>query len=155
MHKVVLLGRLGGDPETRFTPSGVQVTNFSVATSARISKESNPDCPDGWKESYSGKAWELTTWFRVSCWRGLADVADKYLKKGREVYIEGEVHGMAVNGSQNPRVWTGNDGVPRASYEVTARTLQLIGGRDGNGGGHTPQDEDEPPGYQEPGEIPF
>ena len=156
-HKVVIIGNLGRDPEMRYTPSGTAVTNFSVATSTRVSKQTNPECPDGWKESYSGNYWELTTWFRVTAWRQLAETCNQYLAKGRTVYVEGELNGTAENGSRSPRVWTGSDGVPRASFEITARTVKFIGGRgdraEGMGGEEGP--EEPPPGFVEETEIPF
>jgi single-strand DNA-binding protein len=155
-HKVILIGNLGQDPEMRFTPSGTPVTSFSVATTTRISKETRPEAPDGWRESYNGRNWELTTWWRVSAWRQLAELCNQYLSKGRQVYVEGEMNGQAVNGSQNPRVWTGADGVPRASYEVTARMVRFIGGREervGEVGVEGP--EEPPPGFVEEDEIPF
>jgi len=155
-HKVVIIGNLGRDPEMRFTPAGVPVTNFTVATTNRIGKEQNPECPDGWKESYNGRSWELTTWWRVTAWRGLAETCNQYLSKGRTVYIEGEVRGVAVDGVQNPRVWTGSDGVPRASYEITARTVKFLGGRGDRGeaaGVEGP--EEPPPGFVEEGDLPF
>jgi len=156
-HKVVIIGNLGRDPEMRYTPSGTAVTNFSVATSTRISKETNPECPDGWKESYSGTSWELTTWFRVTAWRQLAEMCNQYLAKGRTVYVEGELNGTAENGSRSPRVWTGSDGVPRSSFEITARTVKFLGGRgdrtEGGGGAEGP--EEPPPGFVEENEIPF
>ncbi len=155
-HKVVLIGNLGQDPEMRYTPSGTAVTNFSVATTSRISKQTNAECPNGWKESYSGNSWELTTWWRVTAWRQLAELCNQYLTKGRSVYIEGEVNGTAVNGSRNPRVWTGSDGVARASFELTARTIKFLGGRGERAEGlGTEAPEEPPPGFVEENEIPF
>jgi single-strand DNA-binding protein len=155
-HKVVLIGNLGGDPEMRYTPSGTAVTNLNVATRTSVSKERTPNCPDGWKESYNGRNWELTTWWRVTAWRQLAETCNQYLTKGSQVYVEGEVKGAAVNGSQNPRVWTGSDGVPRASYEMTARVVRFIGGRGERAEGLGPEaPEEPPPGFVEEDEIPF
>ena len=156
-HKVTIIGNLGRDPEMRYTPSGTAVTNFSVATSTRIPKSTNPECPDGWKESYSGTSWELTTWFRITAWRQLGELCNQYLAKGRTVYVEGELNGTAENGNRSPRVWTGSDGVARASFEVTARTVKFIGGRGDSGAGTgAAQDMDEPPpGFVEETEIPF
>jgi single-strand DNA-binding protein len=153
-HKVIVLGNLGKDPEMRYTASGTAVTNFSVATTTKISKEKKPECPEGWKDGYNGRNWELVTWFRVSCWRGLAETCNEYLRKGSQVYIEGEVNGEASSGSQNPRVWTGNDGVPRASFEITARLVKFLGGRGDSGNGGHPVEE-APPGFVEEDEIPF
>lgn len=156
-QKVTLIGNLGRDPEMRYTPSGTAVTNFSVATQKTVSKERTPECPNGWKESYNGKNWELTTWWRVAAWRQLAEMCNQFLTKGSQVYVEGEVNGTAVNGSQNPRVWTGNDGVPKASFEVTARTVRFLGGRGekAEGGGSFEGPEEPPPGFVEENDIPF
>ena len=155
-HKVVLIGNLGGDPEMRYTPSGTAVTNFNVATTTSVSKERSAECPDGWKESYNGRNWELTTWWRVTAWRQLAEMCNQYLSKGRTVYVEGEVNGTAANGSQYPRVWTGNDGVARASFEITARTVKFLGGRGERAEGAAyDEPEEPPPGFVEENEIPF
>jgi single-strand DNA-binding protein len=155
-HKVVLIGNLGQDPEMRYTPSGTAVTSFSVATKTSISKERTPECPDGWKESYNGRNWELTTWWRVTAWRQLAETCNQFLQKGRQVYVEGEVNGTAVNGSQNPRVWTGQDGVPRASFEVTARLIKFVGGRGAQADdADASAPEEPPPGFVEENDIPF
>ena len=155
-HKVVLIGNLGQDPEMRYTPSGTAVTNFSVATTTTVSKERTPECPDGWKESFNGKNWQLTTWWRVTAWRQLAETCNQFLAKGRQVYVEGEVNGTAANGSQYPRVWTGNDGVPRASFELTARTVRFIGSRGDRVEGISAEGPEEPPpGFVEENDIPF
>lgn len=155
-HKVILVGRVGQEPTMRYTQGGTAVTNMSVATTSRISKESTPECPQGWKESYNGRAWELTTWWRVTAWRKLAELCNQYLEKGRVVYIEGEVSGEANNGSQNPRVWTGSDGVPKASFEITARVVRFIGGRDEGQQQQGQQSSQEPPpGLPEEESIPF
>ena len=155
-HKVTIIGNLGRDPEMRYTPSGTAVTNFSVATTSRISKSSNAECPDGWKESYNGNSWELTTWFRVTAWRQLGEMCNQYLSKGRTVYVEGELNGTAENGSRSPRVWTGSDGVARASFEITARTVKFIGGRgDRTDSIDSGGPEEPPPGFVEENEIPF
>lgn len=155
-HKVTIIGNLGGDPEMRYTPGGTPVTTFNVATTNRVSKEQTPECPDGWKESYNGRSWEVTTWWRVTAWRQLAELCNQFLAKGRTVYIEGDIRGTVVNGVQNPRVWTGNDGVPRASFEITARVIKFLGGRGerAEGGGYEEQEE-PPPGFVEENEIPF
>jgi len=145
--KIVLIGNLGGDPEMRYTPGGVAVCDFSVATSTRISKETNPDCPDGWKESYNGNAWELTTWWKVTVWRKLAELCNQYLAKGRTVYIEGEAKGEAVNGTQHPRVWVGKDSMSHASFEMTGRLVKFLGGRGDNGGSHSEDEQEPPPGF--------
>jgi len=126
LAKVTLIGRVGNEPEMRYTPDGTPVANFSVATTQTMNKAKG-SCPQGWKESYNGKNWELTTWWRVTCWRGLAETANQYLHKGRQVYIEGEMGGEASDGTLRPHVWTGNDGVARASFEITARVVKFLG----------------------------
>lgn|GEM_PF-1005067 len=156
LHKIVLLGRVGKDPEMRFTQGGAAVCNFSVATARRVGKEATPTCPSGWKESYNGNSWELTTWWRVTTWRKLAEMCNQYLSKGRVVYIEGEMSGKTTDGSLNPRVWTGSDGVAKASFEVTARTVKFLGGRSEESAGAAQATQQEPPaGFVEENDIPF
>lgn len=141
-QRITIVGRLGVDPEMRFLADGTPVTNFSVATETRISKTDTDGrarpCPQGWTSSYNDKYWSLTTWWRVACWRGLAESTNKYLEKGRLVFVEGTVNGEPTDGVLNPRVWTGQDGVPRASFEITANTVKFLGGRDDNEGRPAP-----------------
>ena len=132
----------------RYTPDGTPVTSLSVATKSVVSKDRNPDCPAGWKESYNGWNWELTTWWRVSCWRQLAETVNQYVHKGMLVFVEGEVRGEPVDGSQNPRVWTGNDGIPRASFELTARNVKFMS-RAGEAPGGPGGEEAPPEGFEE------
>ena len=151
-QRVTLIGNVGQEPQMRYTPDGVAVTNFSVATTETISKTTfdgrERSCPQGWKESYNAKNWELTTWWRVTCWRKMAETINQYLKKGSQAFVEGTVSGEAAEGSQNPRVWTGNDGVARASYEVTASTVKFLGGR-GEAAAGPPMGEPPPEGFEE------
>jgi len=128
-HKIIIAGNLGRDPEMRYTPDGTPVTNFSVATNRRWS---NPD----------GSQNEETVWFRVTAWRQLAELCNQYLSKGRQVLVEGRLNPDRETGG--PRVWTGNDGQPRASFEVTALTVRFLGGR-GEGGVDTSVSLEEPP----------
>lgn len=157
-HRVTLIGRVGREPEMRYTPEGVAVANFSVATTETVSKKGFNDqdrpCPTGWKESYNGRNWEVTTWWRVTCWRGLAETVNQYLQKGREVFVEGQVNGEAAEGTLRPQVWTGNDGVARANFEITARTVKFLGGRGDAGTGGAPMGEPPPEGYEEDA-LPF
>ena len=154
--KTTILGNLGRDPVMKYTPTGIAVTNFSVATTSQVSKEKTPNCPDGWTESHNCKNWQITTWWNVTAWRALAETCNQYLAKGRTVYIEGEVKGDAVNGTQNPRVWSGNDGIPRASFELTARVVKFLGGRGEDNGNGSHGAVEAPPGYaaEEPS-VPF
>ena len=105
-HRVTLIGRVGQDPQMRYTPDGTPVTSFSVATTTTLGKTlpggGERPCPNGWKESYNGRNWELTTWWRVTCWRGLAETVSSYLTKGRQVFVEGEVRGEAA---AHPACW--------------------------------------------------
>jgi len=113
-QKIIIAGNLGRDPELRYTPQGTPVVNFTVATNER------------WTDQ-EGQQQERTTWFRVTAWRRLAETCAQYLTKGRQVLVEGRLNPDPQTGG--PRVWTGNDGVPRASYEVTALTVKFLGGR--------------------------
>jgi single-strand DNA-binding protein len=152
-HRITLIGFVGQAPQMRYTEDGTPVTNFSVATRQVVSKERVASCPQGWKESLNGKNWELTTWWRVTCWRKLAEAANEFLDRGSSVYVEGEVRGEASSGNQNPRIWAGNDGEHRASYELTARTVKFLGKREGNGG--APVGEAPPEGYEAEDILPF
>lgn len=138
-QRVTLIGRVGQDPQMRYTPDGTPVTDFRLATTDSISKKlpngGERPCPTGWKESYNGRNWEVTTWWRVTCWRALAETVNTYLTKGRLVFVEGVVQGEASDGVINPRVWTGNDGTPRASFEIRADTVKFLGDRAEGGGG--------------------
>jgi len=107
-NKIIIYGHLGRDPEMRFTPQGIPVCTFSVATSER--KKGQGD----------SEPTETTTWFRITAWRNLAETANKYLKKGSPVYIEGRL---------SAREWTDNEGTRRTSLEVTATELHLMGSR--------------------------
>jgi len=113
-QKVTIVGNLGNDPEMRYTASGVPVTRFSVATNRR------------WT-SADGSPGEETVWFKVSAWRGLAETCNQYLSKGRQVMVEGRLVPDRETGG--PKVWTGNDGVPRSSYELSAIDVRFLGGR--------------------------
>ncbi len=113
VNKVILLGNLGRDPETRYTTGGDAVTNLNIATS------------ENWKDK-SGEKQERTEWHRVVLFGRQAEVAGEYLKKGRSVYIEGRLQ---------TRKYTDKDGVEKFSTEIVADRMQLIGGaREGGGG---------------------
>ncbi len=109
----VIVGRLGRDPEMRYTPSGVPVTSFSVAVSRK------------WK-AQDGELHEKTTWFRVTAWRKLAELCNQYLTKGRLVLVEGEIDASA---------WLGQDGEPRATLELTAQNVRFLSSRSDTSGG--------------------
>lgn len=113
-HKVIIVGYLGRDPEIRYLPDGQPVANFSVATNRR------------WTDQ-SGQQREETIWWRVSVFGKTAEICKQYLAKGRAVLVEGR---MRADENGNPRTWTGQDGVVRASYEVTADAVRFLGRRE-------------------------
>jgi single-strand DNA-binding protein len=121
-QKLIIVGNLGNDPEMRYTPSGQAVTNLNVATNRK------------WTDN-NGQQQEETVWFRVSVWGKQAEACNQYLSKGRQVLVEGRLTVDKETGG--PRIWTDQNGKPRASYEVTAFEVRFIGsGRsEGNGGG--------------------
>ncbi len=135
VNKVILVGNLGRDPEIRFTQSGQKLANMSVATS------------DQWRDKQSGERREKTEWHRVVVFdERLADICEKYLKKGSKVYLEG---------SLQTRKWTGNDGQERYTTEVVLQRfsgvltmLDSAGG--GGGGGGYGGGSDEPPSWDGP-----
>lgn len=138
-QKVVIVGNLGTDPEMRYMPDGTAVTNFNVATNRR------------WTDRASGEPREETTWFRVSAWRQQAELANEYLSKGRQVLVEGRLRPDPQTGG--PRMWTGQDGTVRASFELTAEVVRFIGGR--GEGSFMEGEAEESPAAQEEDEIPF
>ncbi len=142
-HKIIIVGNLGRDPEMRYTGDGTPVTNFSMATNRRWN---NPDGTKG----------EETIWFRVTAWRRQAEICNEYLSKGQLVLVEGRMNPDRATGG--PRIWTGQDGVARASYEVTLTGMKFLGSRGDSGGsfGGGGTSEESPP-YDEGdgGDIPF
>jgi single-strand DNA-binding protein len=112
INKVILIGNLGADPETRAMPSGTQVANLRVATS------------ESWRDKQSGEQQERTEWHRVALFGRLAEIAGEYLRKGSQVYIEG---------SLRTRKWQDKQGNERYSTEIVGNELQMLGGRGGGG----------------------
>ena len=108
INKVILIGRLGSDPEVRYTPSGVAVANFSIATS------------EEWKDKDSGEKKERTEWHRIVAWRKLGEICGEYLSKGRQVYVEGRIQTNA---------WEDKEGNKRYTTEIVASTVQFLGGQ--------------------------
>ncbi|MDF1822444.1 MAG: single-stranded DNA-binding protein [Alcanivoracaceae bacterium] len=138
VNKVILIGNLGADPETRFMPSGGAVTNIRLATS------------ESWKDRQSGQMQERTEWHRVVFFNKLAEIAGEYLKKGGKVYIEG---------SLRTRKWQGQDGQDRYTTEIVANEMQMLDSRDGGnfggGGGFSGgQQQDAPAASQSGGSAP-
>jgi single-strand DNA-binding protein len=121
VNKVIIVGNLGRDPETRYMPNGEAVTNVAVATT------------ESWKDKNSGEKKEVTEWHRITFYRKLAEIAGQYLKKGSSVYVEGRLQ---------TRKWTDKDGVERYTTEIIADSMQMLGGRPGAGGGSAPMDDD-------------
>lgn len=119
-HRVTVIGHLGGEPESRFLPSGTNVCSFTMATTR---KWTNND----------GTPAEETIWFRISAWGKLGEVCQQYLHKGRQVFIEGEL--VPDRESGGPRLWTDQNGQTRASFEIKALTMKMLGSRDDAGGG--------------------
>src|SRR5687767_11114389 len=113
VNKVILIGNLGADPETRYLPSGDAVTNIRIATT------------DSWKDK-SGEKQEHTEWHRVAFFGKTAEIAGEYLKKGSPVYVEGRIR---------TRKWQDKEGQERFSTEIVADRMQLLGARGGGGGG--------------------
>ena len=114
INKVILVGNLGKDPETRYMPSGKAVTNFSIATS------------ESWTDRQSGDKQERTEWHNVVLFDKLGEIAAEYLRKGSQVYIEG---------SLRTRKWQDKEGKDRYTTEIVGRDMQMLGGRGGAGGG--------------------
>jgi single-strand DNA-binding protein len=114
INKVILVGNLGADPETRAMPSGTTVANLRIATS------------ESWRDKQSGEQQERTEWHRVVLFGRLGEIAAEYLKKGSQVYIEG---------SLRTRKWQDKQGTERYSTEIVGNDMQMLGGRGGGGGG--------------------
>src|ERR1700759_3969483 len=114
VNKVILVGNLGADPETRAMPSGSTVANLRIATT------------ENWRDKTSGEQQERTEWHRVALFGRLAEVASEYLRKGSQVYIEG---------SLRTRKWQDKQGQERFTTEIVGNDMQMLGGRGGGGGG--------------------
>lgn len=114
VNKVILIGNLGADPETRAMPSGATVANLRIATT------------ENWKDRQTGENQERTEWHRVALFGKLAEIAGEYLRKGSQVYIEG---------SLRTRKWQDKQGQERYTTEIVGNEMQMLGGRGGGGGG--------------------
>ncbi len=114
VNKVILVGNLGRDPETRYAPSGGAICNVSIATTRN------------WKDRATGEKREETEWHRVVFYDRLAEIAGEYLKKGRPVYVEGRL---------KTRKWQDKEGQDKYTTEIIAEEMQLLGSREGGGGG--------------------
>ncbi len=138
VNKVVIIGNLGNDPETRYMPSGGAVTNISIATS------------ETWKDKQTGQPQERTEWHRVVFFNRLAEIAGEYLRKGSKVYVEG---------SLRTRKWQDQSGQDKYTTEIVAKEMQMLdsrGGGQGNqqGGGYQDQGYSQAPAQQAPRRAP-
>ncbi|MBP9714081.1 MAG: single-stranded DNA-binding protein [Sterolibacterium sp.] len=122
VNKVILVGNLGKDPETRYMPNGDAVTNITLATT------------ESWKDKASGEKKEATEWHRVVFFRKLAEIAGQYLKKGSQVYIEGAL---------KTRKWQDKDGQDRYTTEIVADEMKMLGGKS-EGAQAAPRSESAP-----------
>ncbi len=111
LQKLIIIGNLGGEPESRFTPSGQQVTSFSVATSNQY-------------KNAGGETVKETTWFKVQAWGKLAEICKQYLNKGSKVYVEGRLTPDKTTGG--PRIWTKQDGSSAASFDLNASEVKFL-----------------------------
>jgi single-strand DNA-binding protein len=114
INKVILVGNLGADPDTRYMPSGKAVTNIRIATS------------ESWKDKQTGDQQERTEWHSIVMYDRLGEIAAEYLRKGSQVYIEGKLR---------TRKWQDKEGKDRYTTEVVANEMQMLGGRGGGGSG--------------------
>ena len=135
INKVILVGNLGADPETRYTQSGSAVTTVRLATSEQ------------WKDKNTGQMQERTEWHRVKFFGRLAEIAGEYLRKGRQIYVEGSIR---------TDKFTGNDGQEKYWTEIVANEMQMLGGQEGGGAGGgmrssgPPQQRNQPQRQQQP-----
>ncbi len=137
INKVILIGNLGGDPETRYTPSGSAITNINLATS------------ESWKDKQTGQTQERTEWHRVVFFNRLAEIAGEYLRKGSKVYVEG---------SLRTRKWQDQAGVDRYTTEIVANEMQMLdskgGSSDYSGAGAPYQDDQSSSNFSAPRQAP-
>ncbi len=141
VNKVLLIGRLGRDPEVRYTQDGTAIANFSIATS------------EEWKDKKTGEKQERTEWHRIVAFQRLGEICGEYLSKGRQVYVEGRLQ---------TRDWQDKDGNKRYTTEIVASQMQMLGSKDSydnTGGGSGFKKNDVPPGPEFSGsqddDIPF
>ena len=132
VNKVIIVGNLGNDPETKYMPSGSAVTNLSVATN------------ESWKDKATGEQKDRTEWHKVAMFGRLAEISAEYLREGSQVYIEGKLR---------TRKWQDKQGNDRYSPEIVADEMQMLGGRTGGGApamGGPPQSSPPPQGSPGP-----
>ena len=142
INKVILVGNLGRDPEMRYTQNGVAVCSFSLATS------------ESYKDRTSGEKVTQTEWHNIILWRGLAETAEKYLRKGSSVYIDGKIR---------TRKWEDQQGQTRYTTEIIADTMQMLDRRDSSSASTStpaqpvskPEAPAQPAASHEPDDLPF
>ncbi len=127
VNKVILIGNLGRDPETRYSPDGAAICNVSIATTSQ------------WKDKASGERKEETEWHRVTFYGRLAEIAGEYLKKGRSVYVEGRL---------KTRKYKDKEGIEKYATDIIADQMQMLGSREGMGGGGRSDDGGFGGGYE-------
>ncbi|MCL4256127.1 MAG: single-stranded DNA-binding protein [Anaerolineae bacterium] len=136
-HQTIIIGNVGREPDMRYTPTNIPVCSFTVAVTER------------WNDRQSNEKREKTTWYRVTCWRGLAETANQYVKKGMPIMVVGTVEA---------RGYKNNAGEAAASLELTATTFQFLGGGNMGGGGSGEHSGDNYDDFAPPtnmGDIPF
>ena len=135
VNKVILVGNVGKDPEVRYVESNVAVANFPLATSER-----------GYTTRSGAQVPERTEWHNIVLWRGLAEVAEKYVKKGTQLYIEGKLR---------TRSWTDSNNIQRYTTEIFADNMEILSRRDSNSSQPVQQAEEITPVAEESDELPF
>ena len=123
INKVILIGRLGRDPEVKYTPGGAPVAKFSLAT-------------DEVFKDRSGEQQRRTEWHNIVAWNRLAEICGEYLTKGKQVYVEGSIRS---------RQWEDQSGNKRTSYEIVARDMKMLGAKGDTDSGFTPRPSGERP----------
>lgn len=134
VNKVILIGNLGADPEVRYLEGGTPVANLRIATS------------ETYKDRITGERKTITEWHSVVLWRGLAEIAEKYLKKGNQVYIEGKLR---------TRSWQDNDGNTRYTTEIVGDNMTMLGRRDDSDSFQKPAANDVESTPKQPDNDPF
>jgi single-strand DNA-binding protein len=131
-NKTTFVGHLGSDPEMRYTPKGKPYTSFSVASNDQYTNE-------------NGETVKITTWYRCTAWGKAAEIYNQYLHKGSKVLIEGRLNPDPTTGG--PRLWTGQDGSERASFEIMVKELYFLDQKNGNGPAEASVSVDDEPIY--------
>ena len=129
-QQTIIIGNVGRDPEMRYLDNGAAVCDFSVAVT------------ESWNDKQTNEKREKTNWYKVTTWRGLAEVCNKYVHKGMQIM---------VSGTSEVSAYMGQDGQPRASLDLTARDVQFLGSRGGSSGDNNSSYDDDEPSYERGG----